>query len=149
MKQETGNREQGTAAFSRRAAVGVTRGAIRAGGGCELLGGNRELEAILALNKSKSERFRQLAFQRARVLAQTDVKDYRVIINKMHILEAEVIERMHLDDNLKGERSKLSKNDDVKGDVLIFPYTQEVWMDELDNYQARVKDCPTLKGASL
>lgn len=115
----------------------------------KVLGTNPELENILTHNKSKADRFRQEALKRARVLAKTDLKEYRVILNKMHIIEAEVIERLHLDDNLKGQRSSLSKNEEVKGDVLVFPYTQEVWMDELDNYQARVKDCPTLKGASL
>ncbi len=116
----------------------------------KVLGGNREFDAILSQNKIKAERLKQLATQRASKMAQTDLKEYRVILNKMHILEAEVIERLHLDDNLKGERSKLSKNEPTNSDTLVFPYTTaEVWMDELDNYEARVKDCPTLKGASL
>jgi hypothetical protein len=92
---------------------------------------------------------KQLATQRIRVLAQGETKEYRMILNKMHILEAEVIERLHLDDNLKGQRGKLSKTDD-SGDVLVFAVKgNETWIDELDNYKARVKDCPTLKGASL
>lgn len=112
------------------------------------LGSSPGLERTLTLEKQQAEVFKQKAYQRARVLAQQDLKEYHIVLNKMHIIEGEIIERMHLDENLKGQRSKLSKNDD-RGDVLVFPATDEVWMDELDNYKARVKDCPTLKGASL
>lgn len=98
---------------------------------------------------AKSEILKREAVQRLQVLAQNELEEYRNILNKMHVIEAEVIERLHVDDSLKGERNKLSKTDD-KGDVLVFPYqSDEVWFDELDNYKARVKDCPTLKGASL
>lgn len=100
--------------------------------------------------KTQADKLKQLAIGRLRTLAQTEVKEYRTILNKLHIVEAEVIQRLHMDDNLKGERSKLTKNEDVGADVLVFPYEgDEVWFDELDNYKARVKDCPTLKGASL
>jgi hypothetical protein len=107
-----------------------------------------EVERSIVPVRKQADQLKQVALQRARTLAQTDLKDYRTIINKMHIIEAEVIQRLHMDDNLKGERSKLSKSNDPS-DALVFPYSKEVWMDELDNYQARVKDCPTLKGASL
>lgn len=112
------------------------------------LGANSELEKQLASATSQVERLKQEAYQRARQLAQADLKEYRVILNKMNIIEGEIIQRLHMDENLKGQRGKLSQNDDNK-DALVFPVTDEVWMDELDNYKARVKDCPTLKGASL
>lgn len=116
----------------------------------ELAGGNADLERVAQAAAGQAERMKPLAEQRLRTLATAEVKEYKVILNKMHIVEAEVIERLHLDDNLKGQRSKLSKNEPEKGDVLVFPYrSDEVWVDELDNYKARVKDCPTLKGASL
>lgn len=105
-------------------------------------------ERITAQSVGQADASKIQAIKRLRVLAQAELKEYRINLNKMHIIEAEVIERLHLDDNLKGERGKLAKADD-KGDVLVFPYnTDEVWLDELDNYKARVKDCPVLKGAS-
>ncbi len=133
---------------SRRALLAEISRASKLLENTETLGGNPDLEKSIALNRSKADRFHQQAFQRARVLAQTDLREYRMILNKMHIIEGEVIQRLSMDENLKGQRSKLAQKDD-SGDVLVFPYTNEVWMDELDNYQARVKDCPTLKGASL
>lgn len=114
-----------------------------------VLGESAILAKTMGEAKFKADRFRQLAAARARILAQDELKEYRHILNKMHIVEAEVVHRLAVDDNLKGERSKLSKADD-KGDVLVFSTnTDEVWLDELDNYKARVKDCPVLKGASL
>ena len=99
--------------------------------------------------KKESENLRRVTIARLRELAKLEVAEYRGILNKLHILEAEVIERMNLDENLKGQRGQLAKVKD-QGDVLVFPYnSDEVWLDELDNYKARVKDCPTLKGAGL
>jgi hypothetical protein len=48
MKPGTGNREQGTAALSRRAALSATMLAMFALGGCALLGGNRDPATIYA-----------------------------------------------------------------------------------------------------
>lgn len=113
------------------------------------MGDNHGLENILLDARTEANRQQKLALQRARTLATEELGVYRKIMNKMHIVEAEVIQRLHVDDSLQGERGKLAKADD-KGEVLVFPYSSdEVWMDELDNYKAQVKDCPTLKGASL
>ena len=103
----------------------------------------------LTNEKAQVDRMKLLAMKRVSALAQNDLKEYRMILNKMHIIEGEIIERLHMDDNLKGERGKLSQIEESNSDTLIFPVTNEVWMDELDNYKGRVKDCPTLKKASL
>jgi hypothetical protein len=113
------------------------------------LGGEAQFERLATSARSHAEHFRPVAIQRMRTLAQRELAEYKMVLNKMHIIEAEVIERLHLDENLKGKRSQVGPVAD-KGDVMIFPQTsEEVWFDELDNFKARVKDCPTLKGASL
>lgn len=113
------------------------------------LGEIRALTKFQGEGRVEADRNRQIAVQRLRALAKAELQEYRQILNKLHVVEAEAIQRLHVDDSLKGERSKLAKNED-DGEVLVFPYTtEEVWFDELDNYKARVKDCPTLKGASL
>lgn len=114
------------------------------------LGNNLEMDKLLLDNRVKADQARSKAMARVRQLATAEVKEYKQILNKMHIIEAEVIQRLHVDENLKGERSKLAKVEDT-GEVLSFPYSEDhdVWIDELDNYRARVKDCPTLKGAGL
>lgn len=112
------------------------------------LGANAELDRMVMESKMKLDDSRARAMSRLRQLAQMEVKEFKQNVNKLHIIEAQVIERLHLDDNLKGPRSQLAQIKD-QGDVMVFPYNDEVWLDELDNYKARVKDCPTLKGASL
>ncbi len=113
-------------------------------------GEGTELQKLGIKAKQQAEHLKPLAIQRLRALAELEIKEYKTVINKMHIIEGEVIHRMHADDNLKGERSRLSDNERSNPDVLVFPYAgDEVWFDELDNYKARVKDCPTLKGAKL
>jgi len=115
----------------------------------EALGNSTAMQRIPQDARKIADRLKQLAFQRVRVLAGEELKEYRQNLNKMHIIEGEVIQRLAVDESLKGQRSKLAKVEDT-GDVLVFPYSSdEVWFDELDNYKARVKDCPTLKGAAL
>lgn len=113
------------------------------------LGGDHGLDQVIADSRAQADRLKVAAVNRVRALAREELKEYRQILNKMHIIEGEVIQRLAVDETLKGDRSKLAKVED-KGDVLVFPYnSDEVWFDELDNYKARVKDCPTLKGAGL
>jgi hypothetical protein len=111
--------------------------------------GGSSLDRISAESRGQAERLKQAAVQRIRTLAKAELHEYNLILNKMHIIEGEVIQRLAVDESLKGERSKLAKVED-EGDKLVFPYnSDEVWFDELDSYKARVKDCPTLKGAGL
>jgi hypothetical protein len=106
-------------------------------------------QTAITIPASLGEQYKKLAVDRLKVLAGHELKEYRQVIDKMHIIEGEVIQRLAVDENLKGQRSKLAKNEDPE-DKLVFPYSNdEVWFDELDNYKARVKDCPTLKGAGL
>ena len=99
---------------------------------------------------AQTQSLRAQAVERLRRLAGREVAEYRQILNKMHIIEGEVIQRLAMDDNLKGKRNQVAKFADGGDDTLVFPYkSDEVWFDELDNYKARVKDCPTLKGAGL
>ena len=134
---------------SRRQILNELNQALQVNQFAQTLGENTVLAKTMGHLKAKADRFKQLAVHQLRALATAELKEYKMILNKMHIVEAEVIQRLHVDDSLKGERGKLSKHED-RGDVLVFPYnSDEVWFDELDNYQARVKDCPTLKGARL
>lgn len=95
-----------------------------------------------------SEQARHHAVVRLRKLAKDDLGEFRKVIDKMHIVEAELIERMYVDPSLKGRRNQLAQAK-YNSDDLVFPYTKEVWMDELDSYSAQVKNCPSMKGASL
>lgn len=114
----------------------------------EVMGGFSSMNKLITWAQRKSQSLRSLALREVKSLASQEVKEYRVMVNKLKLAEVEVIHRMNVDDSLKGKRGELGSVSQGR-DVLVFPYEDEVWIDELDNYQARVKDCPTTKGASL
>jgi tetratricopeptide (TPR) repeat protein len=97
----------------------------------------------------KLDQLKQLALLRLRTLARNELNEYQHNLSKMHVIEAEVMQRLAVDESLKGKRDKIAKAKD-DGEVMVFPYdSDEVWLDELDNYKAQVKNCPQLKEASL
>jgi hypothetical protein len=111
----------------------------------------RHVGKIQDLKKQKAEpglivQARADIGKRLQALARTELSEYRTVIYKLHVIEAEVIQRMYLDESLKGKRPDLPKADNDPN-VLRFPYTDELWLDEIDSYQARVKTCPQLKEA--
>lgn len=80
-------------------------------------------------------------------LARAELKEIQDTTQKLNIIEAEVIQRIHAMDKNREERP-------VQGDLargnshrLVFPVEEkgEVWLDELDSYEAQVKECPELK----
>jgi hypothetical protein len=72
-------------------------------------------------------------------LAQTEMDELARIVNKMHILEAEAIGRMYA----QNKKSVADiKQKEVMGDELQFPASDEVWVDEIDNYHVTTRGCP-------
>lgn len=110
------------------------------------------LDELAVNNQSEADTARAKAMARLQNLAANDVQEYRVTINKLHIVEAEVIERLYVDESLKGKRKDVQPLKNER-DTLHFTYNpKEVWIDELDHYQSNIKGCPALpstKGASL
>ncbi len=77
--------------------------------------------------------------------AARNLKDVKETIQKLNLVEAEAIQRLYMDDNLKEHMPAPAKITKASDD-LSFPIPQgeekEVWMDEVDNYQVRVSGCP-------
>ncbi|NQZ01638.1 MAG: tetratricopeptide repeat protein [Bdellovibrionales bacterium] len=107
------------------------------------------LEAIYGQSQVRAQASGKEAFDRLEALAKSELEEFRLMIRKLHIVEAEVIQRLHLDENLKGKRAKRENPVPRSSDILTFPVTKEVWLDELDSYHAEVKDCPKIERASL
>ncbi|MFN7730036.1 MAG: hypothetical protein ACK5P7_12830 [Bdellovibrio sp.] len=89
---------------------------------------------------------------RVQEMAKNEVEDTRKILAKMHIVEAEVIQQTSLADQLV--KAKVTGPGDVKvgstgstqKDTLRFPADgNEVWFDELANYQVNVKKACQVK----
>lgn len=111
----------------------------------EILGPQaRELPRYLIVDKKLAKNTAQLK-NRAQKLAKEEIKEIDQVTNRLHILEAEVIHRVHLADENAKRLTKQGEIDD-DSDVLRFPVDQEVWIDELGHYQAEIENCPGSKG---
>lgn len=91
------------------------------------------------------------AFYRLQQLASQELKETSQTIQKLHLVEAEAIQRMYLDENLSGEGvrpSRTKKVADMNSNQIEFPYSKEVWLDEIDNYRVEVQDCPRINLAA-
>ena len=75
-------------------------------------------------------------------LARQELKEIQSVTQKLNILEAEVIQRIHAYEKNNKNRPTQGELASSSSDVLIFPQTEESWADELDTYQAQVQGCP-------
>ena len=64
----------------------------------------------------------------------------------MHLIEAEVIQQLHIKKDIKQANSFKKPN---SREVLVFPDDGEVWLDEIDKYNASIGFCNKKKGQSL
>ena len=101
-------------------------------------------DAILAARvraMKKGQATSQDVMARLQQLAKNDMQEISDILQKVQLLEAEVIQRIHMAEkpNTRANRSSdIARN----SDTLVFPDTNEYWMDELDKYHVNVKGCP-------
>ena len=77
-----------------------------------------------------------------RILVEKSKKELKSIskdIKRLHLVEAEVMQRVYNNDD------SFNKNDlqiASSADILVFPKnSDEVWVDEIENFQASVKSC--------
>lgn len=88
---------------------------------------------------------RAAAYNRVKTLAEDEFNEIAVTLQKMHIVEAEVLQQISLADRVSGATSKslLAEKKGTTGsrskDRLVWPKEKEVWFDELANYRADVK----------
>lgn len=90
-------------------------------------------------NKALTLRVAQLAYE--------DLNEIAANTKKLHLVEAEIMQRLNWAENRKdNDRSRIGKFKRDSGQ-LVFPYNGEVWIDELDAYQVQAENCPRAKGA--
>ncbi|MBX9767005.1 MAG: hypothetical protein K2X47_07025 [Bdellovibrionales bacterium] len=83
------------------------------------------------------------AYDKMKSLAEEDLAEISKVLKKMHIIEVEAIQRMHAAKTLA--KSDL-KDHEAGANQIKFPYSGEVWLDELDHYKVSSDACPTAKG---
>ena len=78
-------------------------------------------------------------------MAKVELAHYREVIGKIHLIEADTIQRMYLDKDLAGKRQWLpSKNAKGEYDLEFKHDENDVWIDEIDNLSVKAKNCPKL-----
>lgn len=92
------------------------------------------------------------AGERMKGLAKTEVFEIKTILDKLHIVEAEVIQQVEVSDKVAksgtglGTEAKKGTTGSKSSDALIFTADSEMWFDEISNYKVDVnKGCQTIK----
>lgn len=101
-----------------------------------------EFETIKNNADQRAARMRAQSISRVQMLAAQDLKETKTILNKLHIVEAEVIQRVESTTKLSqaaANEIRSGKTGSQSEDVLKFPSGSEVWMDELTNYKVDIK----------
>jgi hypothetical protein len=88
---------------------------------------------------------------RMKVLADQDLKEIETNLKKMKIIEVELIQNVLLAEDLKRSKAKDLKFAQIdRNRQLVFPVTDdEVWVDEVGNFEVRAQNCPLRKASSL
>lgn len=81
--------------------------------------------------------------QRLASLAEIELDHYKDVIKKLHLIEANAIQRLYLDKSLSGSRQTLAKKKSKRSHDLVFPFDErEVWVDEIDSLEVKAQTCP-------
>lgn len=91
-------------------------------------------------------------YARIKNLAEDELEEIHAALQKMHIVEAEVIQQVGLSQRVvaasqgQAVKEKLGTTGSKDRYSLRFPFEGELWFDEIDNYKVDVKkDCQAIK----
>lgn len=97
-----------------------------------------------SLKNAISSGSQSAAYAKIKQLAETDLDEVSRVLKRMHVIEVEAIQRMHVAEPIaKGDL----KDHEAGSNQVKFPYSGEVWLDELDHYKVSSDNCPTGKGS--
>ena len=94
------------------------------------------------LIKSLQKDNMSLVSERLKTLAQVDLKEIGTNLKKMKIIEVEMMQSVLMADKPNKNTGSLEFSKVDRNQKLIFPVTDdEVWMDEVGQYQVRAQKC--------
>jgi tetratricopeptide (TPR) repeat protein len=113
-------------------------------GGTDQVGFQASMQGLKTAVDSRVQSARAASFARVKSLAESELKEFENILQKLHIVEAELIQQISQAERVVASSS--GQQDIKKGttgshsrDQLVFPYNGEVWFDELANYKVTIK----------
>ena len=114
-------------------------------GGTGQVGFQARFEDFRKNVEARVQSSRSATYARVKDLANEEVNEIAQILQRLHIVEAEVLQQISLADRVSGatENQKLAEKKGSTGsqarDKLVFPAEQETWFDELSNYKVDIK----------
>jgi len=89
---------------------------------------------------------KSLLMDRLQQLAIEENNENFRILQKLNLIEVESIQRVHIATEFSGKQGENIEKDKYD---LVFKDTNEVWLDELDSYQATVNRCKKKSGRTM
>lgn len=113
-------------------------------GGTAKVGFQADIDAIKVATNDKSRTAKNAFYSRVKKLAEEEITEISQILQKMHIVEAELLQQVSVSTDIAATDAK--EIDVKKGstgaegrDVLQFPASSEVWFDEISHFKIDVK----------
>jgi hypothetical protein len=113
-------------------------------GGTAKVGSQADINDIKVGTENKFQTAKNAFYNRVKLLATEEITEINQILQKMHIVEAEILQQVTVSQDIAATDKK--QFDVKKGstgsksrDVLRFPATEEVWFDEISNFKIDVK----------
>lgn len=94
---------------------------------------------------------RNAAYDRIKLLATDEVEEISQVLQRLHIVEAELLQQVSMAQKLamkgdKGNRELMGATGSKSSDAIRFPASQEKWFDEMANYKISLKGgCEVIK----
>lgn len=133
-------------------AVGLKAEAVRAAelyskslaGGTAKVGFQADINDIKVGTDNKYQTAKNAFYNRIKLLATEEVTEINQVLQKMHIVEAEILQQVTVSQDIAStDKSQFDVKKGSTGgkarDVLKFPATDEIWFDEISNFKIDVK----------
>ena len=114
-------------------------------GGTGQVGFQGRLEEFRKAVESRALEARGTTYSRVKALASEEVNEIAQILQKLHIVEAEVLQQISMSSRVASATSdekasvKLGSTGSHAKDRVTFPAEQETWFDEIANYKIDIK----------
>ncbi|MEK7358315.1 MAG: hypothetical protein AAB250_17850 [Bdellovibrionota bacterium] len=114
-------------------------------GGTGQVGFQARLEDFKKAVETRVAGARSATYNRVKELSSEEVNEIAQILQKLHIVEAELLQQISLADRVAGATAtqKIAVRSGSTGsqaqDKIVFPAEQETWFDELSNYKVDIK----------
>ncbi len=113
-------------------------------GGTAKVGFQADINDIKVGTDNKYQSAKNAFYNRIKLLATDEITEINQILQKMHIVEAEILQQVTVSQDIAATDKNLfdvkkGSTGDKSKDVLKFPATDEIWFDEISNFKIDVK----------